>query len=349
MDTLDKLMDSLFPSGEVFQDADRCVHQWDEELMVRPAETLTAILRKRYSDTAPGLDGVKSVVWRRAPRTLMLRLTECFSACLKEGVFPTAWKRAGLVLIPKSGKSLDIQSIKARPICLLSVTGKIFERVIVGRMASWMAEHPRSRLSDNQFGFRQGRSTCDALLRLKSIVEEVVAGGGFAVAVGLDICNAFNSLPFKRIMDALESKGFPEYIRNIIKDYLLNRVVEYSVAGGSVVERAVRAGVPQGSVLGPLLWNLSYDMVLDTHLMPGCHILGYADDTLIVATAGSVEAVGIKATIQTAAVVNRIQSIGLTIAAEKTEAILFHGRGGGNLRSSLLFELARNTLKWVET
>lgn len=323
--TFDGLMNSFFPAGDDYI-YDRVITGWDEELVVRPAETLCAIYQKRHSNTAPGLDGIRMMVWRKAPRAMVLRLTECFSICFKDGVFPTAWKRANLVLIPKAGSTLNARPIKARPICLLSVTGKIFERVIYSRMLSWMNDHPIARLSDNQYGFRQGRSTCDALLRLRKIVEDTISEGCVAVAVSLDICNAFNSVPFGCIMDALSVKGFPIYIRNIIGDYLCDRVVEFPVLGDRIMDRSVKAGVPQGSVLGPLLWNLSYDEVLNTRLWPGCHALGYADDTLIVAVAGSVEAAGIKATMQTAAVVNRIQRIGLKIAAEKTEAILFHGR-----------------------
>lgn len=98
------------------------------------------------------------------------------------------------------------------------------------------------------------------------------------------------------------------------------------MADSRVVQRVVRAGVPQGSVLGPLLWNLAYNEVLETQLEPGCFILGYADDTLVVATASTVEMAEIRANMQTAAVIRRILRIGLTVATDKTEAILFHGR-----------------------
>lgn len=151
-----------------------------------------------------------------------------------------------------------MRPLKARPICLLSVTGKVFERVIAQRLLSWMDEHPMASLSDNQFGFRQGRSTYDALLRLKGIVEETVADGGFVIAVSIDISNAFNSIPFSRILSALRRKGFPGYLVNIIRGYLCDRTVEYPVAGGDVASRKVCAGVPQGSVLGILTAFVEY-------------------------------------------------------------------------------------------
>lgn len=98
------------------------------------------------------------------------------------------------------------------------------------------------------------------------------------------------------------------------------------MTGGQVTQRVVRAGVPQGSVLDPLLWNLAYDEVLETHPVSGCSVIGYADDTLVVATGGSVEQVTVRANMQTAAVIHRIARLGLKVATDKTEAILFHGR-----------------------
>lgn len=221
-----------------------------------------------------------------------------------------------MVLIPKAGGDISARPIKARPICLLSVTGKTFERVIVGRLMSWMAEYLPARLLDNQFGFRQGLSTHDALLRFRSIVETTVADGGIVIAVSIDVSNAFNSIPFSQIMAVLKRGRFPLYLVVTIRDYLVNRTVEYPVTGNRVVQRAVRAGVPQGSVFGPLLWNLAYNEVLETELEPGCFILGYADDTLVVATANSVETAEIRANMQTAAVMRRILRIGLKVATD---------------------------------
>lgn len=88
-------------------------------------------------------------------------------------------------------------------------------------------------------------------------MEETVTDGGVAIAISLDISNAFNSIPFERIMETLKARGFPEYIKDIIEDYLSDQVVEYPVIGDTVAQRIVRAGAPQGSVLGLLLWNLA--------------------------------------------------------------------------------------------
>ncbi|KMQ87908.1 reverse transcriptase [Lasius niger] len=87
------------------------------------------------------------------------------------------------------------------------------------------------------------------------------------------------------------------------------------------------AGVPQGSVLGPLLWNIAFDFVLRLEQEEGCRTVCYADDTLIVSTSsGAFDAV-LRANIMAARVVRRIRGLGLSIAAQKTEAVYFYGKG----------------------
>lgn len=129
------------------------------------------------------------------------------------------------MLIPKVGKSVDTALPKARPICLLDKLGKSFERIIADRLLAWRQEIPARDLSENQFGFRKKRSTCDALLRVKGITTEAVNEGGVAIAIGLDIENAFNSLPWRTIRKVLIDKGFPVYLRRIVDSYLSDRYI----------------------------------------------------------------------------------------------------------------------------
>lgn len=93
---------------------------------------------------------------------MLVNVVACYNAYLMKGVFPLEWKKAGLVLIPKE-VTPEAELPKVRPICLLDEVGKTLERVIACRMEEHMERNPRHGLSENQFGFRKQRSTCDAL------------------------------------------------------------------------------------------------------------------------------------------------------------------------------------------
>ncbi|XP_045539288.1 uncharacterized protein LOC123722211 [Papilio machaon] len=131
--------------------------------------------------------------------------TVCLVGCLKKGRFPSSWKEGRLVLLKKDDRPPD-QASAYRPIVLLGEPSKLFERVLVARLA----EH--IHLCDAQFGFRCGRSTIDAVSRLKGLAEEVVAQGGVLVAVSLDISNAFNTLPWTAVMEALQHFRVPGHL-----------------------------------------------------------------------------------------------------------------------------------------
>ena len=153
-------------------------------------------------------------------------------------------------MIPKPGK--EPNTITAyRPICLLNEAGKLLEMVIIGRIVEHL-ENTGPNIHEHQYGFRSGRSTTDAINRAKNITEGAVKQGGVALAVSVDIVNAFNSLPWRAIEEALERLRLPCYIRNVITSYLTGRTTEYIGTNG-IVRRTIDRGVPQGSVLGPLL------------------------------------------------------------------------------------------------
>lgn len=142
----------------------------------------------------------------------------------------------------------------------------------------------------------------------------------------MDVANAFNSLPWPTIRKAMKRKGFPGYICRIIDSYLSNRTVEYVLEGGKIGTKRMTAGVPQGSILGPLLWNIGYDYVLQTDLDPGCRVLCYADDTLVISTADNLKDLTNRANSMINKVIGRIRELGLKVSPSKTEAVLFHGK-----------------------
>jgi len=331
-DVLDRLLDSLFPDGErpAAMDWERRGLRWLDEWTVTPEEVRLAIKEKKKVNTAPGPDGVSAVILKRLPPSMIGRLADCFTACLRMGCFPVAWKTSRLVLIPKAGPATCASDVipKARPICLLSEVGKTLERVIALRLERFMSENSVANLGAGQFGFRRGRSTCDALVTVKRHIQAAMRDNLVVLAVGLDIANAFNSLPWSSVDRALRwRKHFPLYLCRVINAYLADRWIEFMDIDGRVRKREVGAGVPQGSVLGPLLWNLAFDAVVRSQKLPGCEIVCYADDTLLLVTAPDTYYACETANKQIRRLLRLIGELGLKISEAKTEATLFSRRG----------------------
>lgn len=217
-----------------------------------------AIRGKRTRRTAPGPDGISRDIWKESNDEILEVVKDTFNQALTTGVFPLAWKSSTLILIPKGSDNL-----RFRPICLINDIGKGLERILSSRIQTFMEENSRAAISPRQFGFRQGKSAIDAILAVKNIIDEALNCKQCVLVISLDIKNAFNSLSWNSIATAMDRKGFPTYLRSIVRSYLSERFVSCKDAGGGVITRKCYAGVPQGSVLGPLLWNVTYDYVLD--------------------------------------------------------------------------------------
>ncbi len=119
-----------------------------------------------------------------------------------------------------------------RPLCMLDTFGKIFEQVIAERLR----KHFRGKyaLSADQYGFRAGCSTINAARRLKKLAASAIKEHQFGAAISLDIQNAFNSMLWMRILEALANTEVPVYLRNIIRDYFQDLVVFAQTASGMV-------------------------------------------------------------------------------------------------------------------
>lgn len=129
---------------------------------------------------APGPDGVPDVVIKVIAKARPDLWSTMFNLCFAEGHFPDRWKTAKLVLLQKGNKPLAEPS-SYRPICLLNTAGKFFERVIKSRLESHLESKEglsvdEYNLSDNQFGFRKGRSTVDAISKAMKIIQEKSIG-----------------------------------------------------------------------------------------------------------------------------------------------------------------------------
>lgn len=325
---LGKVVATLFPRQVDMLQPKDCL----EDLSEVPAVTLDELSRacgKVQDCKAPGLDGVPNVAIKTAIKTRPDLFLHAYNACIREGNFPRRWKQQQLVLLPKGDKA-PTDPAAYRPICLLDTAGKVLERIICNRIESF-TEGPQG-LSDNQYGFRKARSTVDAIKVVIDIARKAIEGkrwkGGpmkYCAIVTLDVKNAFNTARWSSILSALQTLGVPRYISNLVKSYFKERVLLYETVSG-VQSYTVTGGVPQGSVLGPMLWNIMYDAVLKLELPEGARTIGFADDVAIVVVGKYIEQVTQVANEAVAEIRRWLTSVGLQMAAHKTEAVLVTGR-----------------------
>ena len=184
------------------------------------------------------------------PRGLRF-LTHLFNLSLQSADIPSIWKRATLIPIPKAGKPRHLGT-SFRPISLLCPSIKVLERLLLTALESSLP------LADSQHGFRKMRSTTSALLPL---AHKVAAGFNQnrpplrTVAMAIDLSKAFDTVSHTKLIEAISATGLNHNIIRWLSTYLRGRFASCRYKDATSTCHAVRAGVPQGSVISPLLFN----------------------------------------------------------------------------------------------
>jgi len=211
---------------------------------------------------------------------------------------------------------------------MLDTTGKLYEWIISNRIEEAMAKEKTS-LADNQYGFRKGRSTIDAIDKVMNVVKDAGEGTIYqrqlCVLITLDVANAFNSASWRAIIQAMTSKNIPEYLICVVRNYFCERKILHGEDQDAVI---LSSGVPQGSVLGPLLWSIMYDSLLTTEMPEGVDLIGFADDVTVVARSWRVEHLEEIVNKSLGIIYDWMREHWLRLAAHKTEAVMLTRKKG---------------------
>lgn len=279
------------------------------------AEILEAAKRIK-TGKAPGPDGLPPEVIKTLIKENVEFFTEFYNSWLNKNEFPKEWKSAKLILIEKPKKN-DGDQTTYRPICLLDVLGKVYEALILERLNNEISL--KGGLHPNQYGFRKKRSTIDAIERVVDIAKK--HKNKWCAMVLVDVKNAFNTAQWSIILEKLKRRGVSQYLLNVIGSYFTGRTI--AIENGNVV--VISGGVPQGSILGPTLWNVLYDDVMEMKTANVTNIC-YADDLAVIATAEKKEELvkRVNGTLQK--VSKWMEENKLEIAPEKSEAIILNAR-----------------------
>ena len=248
-------------------------------------ELVATTTKRMKAWKAPGPDGLPIGFLKAVGNSFYKTLARIIEASLQLGYFPSAFKKAIVIVLPKPNKTAaQKQRANAwRPISLLNCMGKIMEAIVGQRLADVAERH--GLLPPEQFGNRPARSTELAIKFVTNAVHTAWAWRSKASLLQLDLKGAFDTVHHGALIAELEKAGFPPSLLKWLLSFLSGRIADLTFDGASKTFD-VPCGVPQGSPLSPILFILFLRPLYDKlRRSPNVQVVGYADDTNIIAYA----------------------------------------------------------------
>ncbi|MCP3875986.1 MAG: reverse transcriptase family protein [Desulfobacteraceae bacterium] len=252
----------------------RDLYEEDEEFHISVADVKKGLEKLNVNKSA-GPDGMHPRIFKELSNEIAPPLAQIFNKSLSEKKIPDDWRQAIISPIFKKGKR-NIAS-NYRPVSLTSIASKLMESFIREQILTHMKKN--NLLSNKQFGFLQGRSTVLQLLRILDEWTDILDNSSAKIdAIYLDFSKAFDTVPHKRLITKMRGYGINKSTCQWVEDFLSNREHRVKVNGILSSSAKVTSGIPQGSVLGPILFilyinDLPDEVANDVYL--------FADDTKI--------------------------------------------------------------------
>lgn len=229
----------------------------------------------------PGPDSLPPIFFKQTANNICVPLYIIYNKCVLEGVFPEIWKRANITPVHKSGSRHDVEQY--RPISILSVLSKLFERLVHNEIYPIL----HNSIIDEQHGFVKRRSTSSNLLIFTNFLFQNLDNRVQVDAVYTDFKKAFDKIDHELLLNKIAFNGIHGNLLRWFVSYIQNRSQKVVINGFQSRSIVATSGVPQGSILGPLLFIMFINDI--KKCFNNSNFLLYADDLKIYKTIKSIE------------------------------------------------------------
>ena len=265
-----------------------------------------------------GFDDISSKIMKQTLTPISHPLLHIFNRSMQTGIFPTSMKIAKVVPIFKNGNNQHFDNY--RPISVLPAFSKLLEKIIATKLCKFLESH--QILYKHQYGFRQKHSTIHPVIHLLKHISEAndLPTKDFTISLFLDLSKAFDTVNHEILIKKLDLYGIRGVCRDWFESYLQNRSQYVEVNGIKSDLKHIQMGVPQGSILGPILFII---YINDIYKSTSMNILSYADDTTVYISGNNIQSLVDTINKELAKIHTWLCTNCLTLNTSKTNLMIF--------------------------